>query len=86
MTRINVDVSIDNYVIQSNMETDTNEIFTFVVMNCPSDCPDITASSCPSCPYREESREKAILDEYEPKMVEAIRQVAQIVTIHRGDY
>lgn len=79
MDKLLINVSVGTHAIQASMQENMNEVFTFVVVNCPLDCDHIVADSCPTCPYQDAAQEKALLDEYEPKLVEALERVAEIL-------
>lgn len=57
-----------------------DDIFVMVQRVCPLECPYIVEDCCEvECPYTDEKKERALLDEWEPKMRECMRKVVDVI-------
>ena len=79
MVKISVPIESGMYEVWACLCHD-DDVLVVVQRMCPLECPYIAREYCEvECLYKDEEKEQALLDEWEPKMRECMRRVVDVI-------
>lgn len=80
MVEISVPIEGGMYEVWACSCPDDNIFVMVQRVWCPLKCPHIVGDCRDvECPYKDEKKEQALLDEWEPKMRECVRRVVDVI-------
>lgn len=84
MVKISVPIEGGMYEVWACLCPD-DDVLVMVHRVCPLECPHIVGDCWEvECPYKDEKTEQTLLDEWEPKMRECMRNVVYLIGERNG--